>query len=113
MTKEDGKIDWKNPAKVIERQIRAFDPWPGSYCFWVKNDKKLRIKVLEAGVLEQRSHGPFGTEGKTFMASNSEIAVQSGENFLIIKKLQLEGGKAISSEEFLNGRPDFIGTVLE
>ncbi len=31
LTREDGKIDWSEPAEVIERKIRAFDPWPGAF----------------------------------------------------------------------------------
>jgi len=113
ISKEEGKIDWKKPAEDIERQIRAFDPWPGSYCLWSKNSKNLRIKILEAFVLPQKNYGPFGIRGKTFLAPDSKIAVQAGKDYLIIGKLQLEGGKPVSSEEFLRGYSDFIGKILE
>jgi len=111
--KKDGKIDWKKSAEELERQIRAFDPWPGSYCLWSKNSKNLRIKILEAFVLPQKNYGPFGIRGKTFLAPDSKIAVQAGKDYLIIGKLQLEGGKPVSSEEFLRGYPNFIGKILE
>jgi len=39
--------------------------------------------------------------------------VKCGAGVLIIKKLQLEGGKILSAQEFLNGHKDFIGSVLE
>jgi len=42
--KEDGKINWKKSAEEIERQIRAFYPWPGTFTFW----RNKRIKILEA-----------------------------------------------------------------
>jgi len=44
LTREDGKIDWKKSAEEIERQIRAFNPWPGAFTIW----QKKRIKVLRA-----------------------------------------------------------------
>ena len=44
--KEDGKIDWKKPAKEIERQIRALNPWPGTYTIY--NGKRLKILRAEA-----------------------------------------------------------------
>lgn len=44
LTRKDGEIDWKKPAQEIERQIRAFYPWPGTYTF----HKGKRIKILKA-----------------------------------------------------------------
>lgn len=113
LEKENGKIDWQKSAQEIERQIRAFESWPGSFSFWSKNKKNIRLKILKADTLPQKKHGPFGIKGKTFQASNDEIAVQTGKDFLIIKELQPEGKKNQSAEEFLRGRPNFIGTVLK
>jgi len=113
LDREDGKIDWRKSAQDIERQIRAFDPWPGSYCFWPEDGRKKRMIILKANVLEQKSHGPFGVEGKTFLAPNSRIAVQAGKDFLIIEELQMEGAKPTTSEEFLKGNLDLIGYTLE
>ena len=75
--KEDGKIDWKKPVQEIERQIRAFDPWPGTFTFIKKGDKKIRVKILQAEL--------------------------SKNNQLIIKKLQPEAKKPMSFEEFKKG----------
>jgi methionyl-tRNA formyltransferase len=113
LKREDGRIEWGKSAQDIERQIRAFDPWPASYCFWPKDSKEVRMKILRANVLEQKSHGPFGVEGKTFLAPNSRIAVQTGKDFLIIEELQMEGAKPTTSEEFLKGNLDLIGYILE
>ncbi len=46
LTREDGRIDWSKPAVYIERQIRAYYPWPGAYTFW----KGKRVKILKAHV---------------------------------------------------------------
>jgi len=115
LRKTDGKIDWKKSAIDIERQIRAFEIFPGSFCLWPnpKNNRELKIKILKASVSLQKNHGPFGIKGKTFLAPDNKIAVQTGKDFLIIEKLQLEGKKPTTSKEFLNGHPDFIGTILE
>jgi len=47
LKKEDGKIDWKKSAEEIERQIRAFELWPGSFTIWekIKNKEPLKIKI--------------------------------------------------------------------
>lgn len=113
LKREDGKIDWKKPAIEIERQIRAFESWPESFCLFCKRKNWLRLKILKANVLKQTSKGPFGSPGKTFLAPDDKIAVQTGKNFLIITELQLEGKKPITSKDFLKGRADFIGVILE
>ncbi len=114
LKKEDGKIDWKKPAESIERQIRAFQPWPGSFSeFQISNQKSQKLKILKADILKQTKNGPFGVPGKTFLAPNDKIAVQTGKDFLVIEKLQLEGKKTMSSEEFLRGHLKFIGLVLK
>jgi len=76
LKREDGKIDWSKPGREIERQIRAFNPWPGAFTFIKHKNKTLRIKILEAIVKD---------------------------NKLIIKKLQPEGKKPMSFEEFKRG----------
>jgi len=76
LKREDGKIDWSKPNQEIERQIRAFNPWPGTFTFIKHKNKTLRIKVLEANIKD---------------------------NKLIIKKLQPEGKKPMSFEEFKRG----------
>ena len=81
LKREDGKIDWSKPSPEIEKQIRAFNPWPGTFTFIRHKNKTLRIKVLEADI--------------------------SKDNKLIIKKLQPEGKKAMSFEEFKRGYHDF------
>lgn len=104
----DGRIDWKNSAEEIERQVRAFNPWPGAYTYY----KDKIIKIIEADVLEQTRNGPFGTPGKVFLGTNGTITVQTGKNFLVIKSLQLAGKKIMKSEEYLRGNSDLIGVLL-
>ncbi len=114
LTRYDGKIDWKNDAERIERQVRAFNPWPGAYTFLnFRGSKEERLlKIIEGGVLEQTEHGPFGPPGKTYVAPNGNIAVQTGKDFFIIKKFQMDGDKPISSGEYLKKSLDLIGLTL-
>ncbi len=91
--KEDGKINWSRPAEEIERQIRAFYPWPGSFTFWQKNDKTFRVKILEADVLKNKIP--------------SKLCFKCGKDYLMIKKLQPEGKKPMTTEDFLRGYHEF------
>ena len=103
--KEDGKIDWSKSAGEIERMTRAFYPWPTAWAIW--NNKIL--KIIEADIAGGNNH----KIGEIFLINKKELAVKCGENVLTIKKLQLEGGKILIANEFLNGHKNFIGSVLE
>lgn len=110
--KADGYIDWKKEASYIERQVRALNPWPGTFTrLEVKGSARI-LKILKADVLKQTEHGPFGDPGKTFLAPDDKIAVQTGKDFLVIEELQLEGKKPVATADFLRGHQDFIGTIL-
>lgn len=107
LTKKDGKIDWQKSAEEIERQIRAFDPWPGSWTLW----EGKRIKILKARVLKNEKKSYL--LGRTLINPQNELCVQCGKDFLIVERLKLEGKREMTSEEFFRGHPNFIGTILK
>ncbi len=115
MEKEDGKIDWNKSADEIERQIRALNPRPGTFALYEEKETKelKKVKILSANTQEQTQDGPFGVIGKVYVATNNNLAVQTGKNFLIIKKLQMENKNPVTSEDFINGNINFIGTILK
>src|SRR3989344_1744449 len=110
IAKEDGHINWSEPAEIIERKIRAFNPWPGTFTFWGK--KRLKILETDAGTPKLS----LGTSPKLSLGvvfkKNGGVAVACKDGAILIKKLQIEGKKIQSATEFLNGRPDIIGAVL-
>ncbi len=108
LSREEGAIDWSDSASSIEQKIRAYNPWPGTYTHL---DGK-RFKILEAEVQRQTGAGPFGEPGKTYLGTNGTIAVQTGEDFLLIKKLQVEGKPQSSSKDFLQGNINQIGGIF-
>lgn len=111
LKKEQGRIDWRKSAENLERQVRAFDPWPSATAkLKMKNAKVKMIKILEAEVL---SDGSDKQPGEVFLAKNGKFAVKTGQNCLIVKKLQLEGGKPMAAEEFIRGHREIIGNILE
>lgn len=108
--KENGRIDWKKPAIEIERMIRAYHPWPSTitnYQLPITN-KILKILSAENKILSTNKH----QTGEVFL-EDGKLCVQCGDGAIIITKLQLEGGKPLSVEEFLRGHKDFIGTILQ
>lgn len=108
--KEDGHIDWNRPAEIIEREIRAYDPWPGTYTFFqdAKNNKK-RLKIFSAVV---RSAENKNTPG-TLTTEKEEPAIFAGEGKLILQSVQVEGKPRTSGKDFLRGYSFLVGQKLE
>jgi len=112
--KEDGKIDWTKNAESIERMTRAYYPWPSAWTTW--NGKIL--KILEADISKYKNNFQIG---EVFLLKHPNVlrnvgmllCVKCGIGNLIIKKLQLEGGKILTTKEFLNGHKYFVGSILE
>lgn len=97
--KEDGQIDWDDDEELVERQVRAFYPWPSAYTHW--NGRLL--KILEAEFVET-AQNPKG------MAANIKGQLFIGR--LKVKRLQLAGKQITSGEEFLKGYPRIVGVSL-
>ncbi len=106
--KEDGEIDWRLSAKELWRRVRAFDPWPGCYARW--HDKRLKlVKVLP--LHDEKSDEP----GKVIALpppAPVTVGVETGDGVLGLVRLQLEGKRELSAEEFVRGQRDFIGSHL-
>jgi len=98
--KEDGHIDWKESASLIERKIRAYQPWPLAYTFFTHGQKIIRLQILEAiSVVQNGLIEPFGT----VISKNGRLLVQCETGLLFIKKLRPEGKNEMSGEAFLRG----------
>lgn len=105
LVKADGLIDWNKEAIYLEKFVRGMTPWPSAWT-WLKG-KQLKILEADNSPLPFNLHKP----GKTFLY-NSCLAVQCGQDSLLVKKLQLEGKKALTAQEFVRGYNDFIGQTL-
>ncbi len=105
LNKRDGEINWSKPADEIERFIKAMYAWPGA---WTKIENK-KIKILEVNnkILTINNY----KNGELFLYNNV-LAIQCGKNALVIKKIQIEGKKEMSSEEFLRGHKNYIGKIF-
>lgn len=106
--KTDGLIKWSNTSEYIKNQIKAFTPWPGTYTFWQGN----RI-IIHDGNEYQKNVNLKSTPGTIVQLSNQSIGVVTSTNFLELKKIQLEGKKVLSVEEFLMGYPNLIDSCFE
>jgi methionyl-tRNA formyltransferase len=105
LRKEDGHLDWRQPANVLEARIRGLTPWPGAFCF--HNGK--RIKIYRASPKPVATIEPPGSVLKGF---SNELTVATGSHALIIQELQGDSGKRLPVQDFLRGHPILPGTVL-
>jgi methionyl-tRNA formyltransferase len=98
--REDGKIDWNQPAEQIWNRLRAFTPWPGAFTFFQAEAKPQLLKIWKGEVVERS-----GVAGEILAADKTGIVVGCGQKALRILELQREGGKRLPAEQFLTGFP--------
>jgi methionyl-tRNA formyltransferase len=93
LKKEDGLIDWKQPARAIHDRVRGLQPWPGAYTQWRGHTLHLwRARVANGGPADG---------GRVI--SIRPLTVACGEGALELLEVQLEGRKRMSAADFANG----------
>jgi methionyl-tRNA formyltransferase len=110
--KEAGVLDWSQPAGVLERQVRAMQPWPVASTTW--NGKRLnvlRAHVLPSGAAQGAPGGDVGTVVPVEPAGKG-AAVITGDGLLALDEVQLEGRSPVPITAFLNGYRGFVGSKI-
>jgi methionyl-tRNA formyltransferase len=95
LNRESGRINWNEPANIIERKIRAYNPWPGSFTEF--NDRKL--KIFSAAVVDLRG------KPAEILRKEKELVIGTSDRALSLIQVQLEGKRRMSAAEFLRGQP--------
>jgi methionyl-tRNA formyltransferase len=104
LRRADGRLDPRLPAVVLERQVRAYLPWPGSFA---ETDGD-RLVILGARVAES---DPDDEPGR-FVPDLAGLALATGNGRLVLDDVQPAGGQPMSGEEFLRGRPRILGRLI-
>jgi methionyl-tRNA formyltransferase len=102
LKKEDGQLDWASTADELERKVRAFNDWPGTFTVW----KGQTLKVRSARVVSCE----FSIIGKHFI-HESVPAVMTADGGLALLEVQPAGKKWMSGRDFLNGNADWESTT--
>ena len=102
--KSDGKINWNEEAEKIERQIRAYNPWPMAFSFW--NNKNLKI------IKAKTSRHIFEKPGHVKRTLDNQIIVATKKGSIELNLIQLEGKTPTNIQDFINGQPQFVESVL-
>ncbi|MDE6663596.1 MAG: methionyl-tRNA formyltransferase [Lachnospiraceae bacterium] len=108
LQKSMGRIDWSMSAEEIERMVRAFNSWPGTYTSY--NGKTL--KIWESDVCEKELAEKNVAVGTITAVESDAVYVKTGDKDLKITHLQLEGKKRMAVKDFLLGCKMKVGEVL-
>ncbi len=104
LKRADGHIRWDQDAGALERLIRAYDPWPGTFTRWEAGGSGgLQIKIFPPARIVE-APGP-SRPGTVLEAGPEGILVATGSEALIVPEVQPEGGRRMSSADFLRGHP--------
>lgn len=107
ISKEDGHIQWTQTATLIDRRVRAFTPWPGTFSFL---EGKL-LKIHAGKTLSDNPSGLVPGQLSTHQKSAPLVIGTGGGSYAPIR-LQLEGRKVMEVGDFVNGLPDLHGKQL-
>lgn len=130
VSKEDGKFDFSKSAELLERQLRAYDPWPGTYA----NFDDITLKILNAKVMRFSNNDVYRTnglvegliirldeiEGIGFFQSGKFLEIPKGAigvvtkdgSVLELQAVQLPGRKVITAQQFLLNHPEVLNSRL-
>jgi methionyl-tRNA formyltransferase len=104
LEKSDGELDFTRPAVELERQVRAFYPWPGAYTHIWQGE---RLKVLHASVVQPSDPGDTLEPGQRTLYQDLP-AISTERGFLVLEEVQPAGKKPMNGEAFLRGARDWM-----
>ena len=106
ITSKDAEIDWHLSTLELWRRVRAYNPWPSCYTWY----QGKRLKIHKAIPFGDVADGEIGEV--VALAEPPGVGVVTRQGILGLCQVQLEGRRAISANDFVRGKRDFIGCVL-
>jgi len=107
LKKQEGAIDWTQSAVEIERQVRAFYPWPGTFTAGPRGE----LKIVTVALAKQISP-PAGSAPGTVFKHQREVWVTTGTGAIQLITVQPAGKKSMAAQALLNGQPELLGSQL-
>jgi methionyl-tRNA formyltransferase len=104
VSRKEAVIDWTQPAAVIERRVRAFNPAPGA-------ETRIRGETLK--IWEAAPAADSGTPGAVIACDAHRVLVGCGSGSLELRRVQRPGGKAIPATDFARGARLAVGAVFD
>jgi len=104
LRKEDGRIDWSLPALVLERVVRAYDPWPGAFTTWHGQPIKIGTTRVDSDW--------HGSETAGTILDGTELRIATGSGALELLDVQPAGKRMMTGGDWLRGQRELIGQQL-
>jgi methionyl-tRNA formyltransferase len=101
LTRDNGEIDWTQPAEIIERKIRAFNPWPGAFTEIASHGVR-KLKIFSAAIVNLN-----GVPGE-ILRREKELVIAAGKGALSLGEVQLEGKRRMDAAEFVRGHASIL-----
>lgn len=109
LLRQHGEIDWSRPAVEIEKTIRAYAPWPGTYTTYIgSRGQKKRLKIFP----QTQLRASFSSQIGEVKVEGESLSIQCGDGALLLNKLQPEGSKPMEVNDFLRGGSLRSGDIL-
>ncbi|HEC07885.1 MAG TPA: methionyl-tRNA formyltransferase [Thiolapillus brandeum] len=96
LEKKEAQIDWNRPAEEIERQVRAFNPWPVAFTPY----ENANLRIWNAHAIDGMTAEP----GTVMSATREGVDVSTGKGLLRITRLQMPGKRAMDAQDFINSQ---------
>lgn len=104
LKREDGEINWSAPALEIERKVRAFDPWPGTFTCLAG----VRIKIIAVSPNKYQAEGAPGS----MRLAEDVLVARAKDGWLALDKIQYSGKRVMSGADFARGHRSLNGAQL-
>ena len=111
LSKSDGRIDWSRGATEIKNQIRAFQPWPGTFTTWQHEGKPEQRLIIHQATVTSQSEAK-ASPGEIIVSDKTDLVVQTGAGQLSLNVVQPAGKKPMPIADFLRGNPPTVGSVM-
>lgn len=108
LTKEDGHIHWNSDCLFIDRLVRAYNPWPGTWSNWNKEQSPTRIKIFLTRPTNERKDCKPGT----VFILNDRLFITCKNGSVEILELQIEGKSKMKTGVFILGNREIEGAIL-
>jgi methionyl-tRNA formyltransferase len=106
LNRESGRIQWSEPARVIERKVRAFNPWPGAFTeLHMPPGVRRKLKILSTQVVDLT-----GEPGQ-ILSADDRLIIATGSGAISLVEVQLEGRKRMPASEFVRGNRSALTVV--
>jgi methionyl-tRNA formyltransferase len=110
LQKSDGQIDWSRSAVEIVNQVRAFQPWPGTFATWVsENRPPMRLIIHQAVAVDSSATDESIGPGQVILVDSQRLLVQTGGGALALETVQPAGKRPMPVADFLRGHQPAIG----